>query len=92
MSRFSSSPPAAGRVLEPSWSGSSNYSRFSISPASIASFSLTHLTDSDIEQGGKWHQTCSGIYTGLKEQSHIVGGCQEFDKKMDTTPICVELI
>ncbi|KAK9535001.1 hypothetical protein VZT92_007409 [Zoarces viviparus] len=52
-SRFSSSPPAAGgRVLEPSWSGSSNYSRFSISPASIASFSLTHLTDSDIEQGG----------------------------------------
>ncbi|XP_068575078.1 serine/threonine-protein kinase LMTK2 [Cebidichthys violaceus] len=51
-SRFSSSPPAAGRVLEPSWTGSSNYSRFSISPASIASFSLTHLTDSDIEQGG----------------------------------------
>ncbi|KAG7243587.1 hypothetical protein INR49_011144 [Caranx melampygus] len=51
-SRFSSPPPAAGRVLEPSWSTSSNYSRFSISPASIASFSLTHLTDSDIEQGG----------------------------------------
>uniref|UniRef100_A0A8C3ATK3 non-specific serine/threonine protein kinase n=1 Tax=Cyclopterus lumpus TaxID=8103 RepID=A0A8C3ATK3_CYCLU len=51
-SRFSSSPPAAGRVLEPSWTSSSNYSRFSISPASIASFSLTHLTDSDIEQGG----------------------------------------
>nr|XP_019958410.1 PREDICTED: serine/threonine-protein kinase LMTK2 isoform X1 [Paralichthys olivaceus] len=51
-SRFSSPPPAAGRVLEPSWSSSSNYSRFSISPASIASFSLTHLTDSDIEQGG----------------------------------------
>ncbi|XP_057716972.1 serine/threonine-protein kinase LMTK2 [Corythoichthys intestinalis] len=34
------------------WGSSSNYSRFSISPASIASFSLTHLTDSDIEQGG----------------------------------------
>lgn len=53
--RFSSPPPVAGRVLEPSWSSSSNYSRFSISPASIASFSLTHLTDSDIEQGGKFH-------------------------------------
>lgn len=51
-SRFSSPPPAVGRVLEPSWTSSSNYSRFSISPASIASFSLTHLTDSDIEQGG----------------------------------------
>uniref|UniRef100_A0A8C9ZV85 Serine/threonine-protein kinase LMTK2 n=1 Tax=Sander lucioperca TaxID=283035 RepID=A0A8C9ZV85_SANLU len=51
-SRFSSPPPAAGRVLEPSWTSSSNYSRFSISPASIANFSLTHLTDSDIEQGG----------------------------------------
>ncbi|XP_028455096.1 serine/threonine-protein kinase LMTK2 [Perca flavescens] len=51
-SRFSSPPPAAGRVLEPSWTSSSNYSRFSISPASIATFSLTHLTDSDIEQGG----------------------------------------
>ncbi|XP_068434213.1 serine/threonine-protein kinase LMTK2 [Clinocottus analis] len=50
--RFYSSPPATGSVLEPSWSSSSNYSRFSISPASIASFSLTHLTDSDIEQGG----------------------------------------
>lgn len=50
--RFSSPPPATGRVLEPSWTSSSNYSRFSISPASIASFSLTHLTDSDIEQGG----------------------------------------
>ncbi|XP_068192158.1 serine/threonine-protein kinase LMTK2 isoform X2 [Antennarius striatus] len=51
-SRFSSPPPVVGRVLEPSWTSSSNYSRFSISPASIASFSLTHLTDSDIEQGG----------------------------------------
>ncbi|KAM9345575.1 serine/threonine-protein kinase LMTK2 [Symphorus nematophorus] len=51
-SRFSSPPPTVGRVLEPSWTSSSNYSRFSISPASIASFSLTHLTDSDIEQGG----------------------------------------
>ncbi|KAM7386783.1 hypothetical protein PAMA_009418 [Pampus argenteus] len=51
-SHLSSPPTAAGRVLEPSWTSSSNYSRFSISPASIASFSLTHLTDSDIEQGG----------------------------------------
>ncbi|XP_074552616.1 serine/threonine-protein kinase LMTK2 [Halichoeres trimaculatus] len=48
-SRFTS-PPST--MLEPSWTGASNYSRFSISPASIASFSLTHLTDSDIEQGG----------------------------------------
>ncbi|XP_062840899.1 serine/threonine-protein kinase LMTK2 isoform X2 [Trichomycterus rosablanca] len=45
------SPPPASRTSESSWS-SSTYSRFSISPASIASFSLTHLTDSDIEQGG----------------------------------------
>uniref|UniRef100_A0A672G695 Serine/threonine-protein kinase LMTK2 n=1 Tax=Salarias fasciatus TaxID=181472 RepID=A0A672G695_SALFA len=51
-SGFSSPASIAGRVLEPSWNTSSNYSRFSISPASIASFSLTHLTDSDIEQGG----------------------------------------
>ncbi|KAM3863615.1 serine/threonine-protein kinase LMTK2 [Diretmus argenteus] len=51
-SRFFSPSPAAGRMPEPSWTSSSNYSRFSISPASIASFSLTHLTDSDIEQGG----------------------------------------
>ncbi|XP_037112848.1 serine/threonine-protein kinase LMTK2 isoform X2 [Syngnathus acus] len=46
---------AATRISSPavaSWGNSSNYSRFSISPASIASFSLTHLTDSDIEQGG----------------------------------------
>uniref|UniRef100_A0A665VZE6 non-specific serine/threonine protein kinase n=1 Tax=Echeneis naucrates TaxID=173247 RepID=A0A665VZE6_ECHNA len=62
-SRFSSPPPAGGHVLEPSWTSSSNYSRFSISPANIASFSLTHLTDSDIEQGGKSNmgsnQTCT---------------------------------
>ncbi|XP_047427902.1 serine/threonine-protein kinase LMTK2 [Mugil cephalus] len=51
-SSFSSPTPAVARALETSWSSSSNYSRFSISPASIASFSLTHLTDSDIEQGG----------------------------------------
>uniref|UniRef100_A0A667YIC8 non-specific serine/threonine protein kinase n=1 Tax=Myripristis murdjan TaxID=586833 RepID=A0A667YIC8_9TELE len=51
-SHYSSPPPSVGRMSEPSWSSSSNYSRFSISPASIASFSLTHLTDSDIEQGG----------------------------------------
>lgn len=49
-----STPPSAGRALQPTWSNSSSYSRFSISPANIASFSLTHLTDSDIEQGGKW--------------------------------------
>lgn len=48
------SPPPANRTLEQSWNSPSNYSRFSISPASIASFSLTHLTDSDIEQGGKF--------------------------------------
>ncbi|KAM9392826.1 serine/threonine-protein kinase LMTK2 isoform 2-T2 [Pholidichthys leucotaenia] len=51
-SSFSSLAPAAGHMLEPSWTTTSSYSRFSISPASIASFSLTHLTDSDIEQGG----------------------------------------
>ncbi|KAM9745168.1 serine/threonine-protein kinase LMTK2 [Menidia menidia] len=51
VSKAMSTPgPAIG--LERSWSSSSNYSRFSISPASIANFSLTHLTDSDIEQGG----------------------------------------
>uniref|UniRef100_A0A8D0G4Z9 LMTK2 n=1 Tax=Sphenodon punctatus TaxID=8508 RepID=A0A8D0G4Z9_SPHPU len=46
------SPPPPSRSLEQSWSHSSPYSRFSISPANIASFSLTHLTDSDTEQGG----------------------------------------
>ncbi|KAI1895989.1 hypothetical protein AGOR_G00090190 [Albula goreensis] len=46
------SPPPPGRTLEGSWSSSNTYSRFSISPASLASFSLTHLTDSDMEQGG----------------------------------------
>lgn len=43
---------SAPSVREPHWTTTSSYSRFSISPASIASFSLTHLTDSDIEQGG----------------------------------------
>uniref|UniRef100_A0A669CVM2 non-specific serine/threonine protein kinase n=1 Tax=Oreochromis niloticus TaxID=8128 RepID=A0A669CVM2_ORENI len=52
VSSFSSPAPAVGSMLDTSWTGSSSYSRFSISPASIASFSLTHLTDSDIEQGG----------------------------------------
>ncbi|MBN3311551.1 LMTK2 kinase, partial [Atractosteus spatula] len=51
-SRYFSPPPPA-RAAEPSWASPSAYSRFSISPASIAGFSLTHLTDSDIEQGGK---------------------------------------
>lgn len=46
------SPPPVNCTLEQSWNSPSNYSRFSISPASMASFSLTHLTDSDIEQGG----------------------------------------
>ncbi|XP_072453927.1 serine/threonine-protein kinase LMTK2 isoform X1 [Notamacropus eugenii] len=46
------SPPPPSRSIEQSWSHASPYSRFSISPANIASFSLTHLTDSDIEQGG----------------------------------------
>ncbi|XP_036408553.1 serine/threonine-protein kinase LMTK2-like [Megalops cyprinoides] len=46
------SPPPPGRATEQTWTSPSTYSRFSISPASIASFSLTHLTDSDTEQGG----------------------------------------
>ncbi|XP_063170657.1 serine/threonine-protein kinase LMTK2 isoform X2 [Candoia aspera] len=46
------SPPPPPRSPEQEWSHPSPYSRFSISPATIASFSLTHLTDSDIEQGG----------------------------------------
>lgn len=46
------SPPPPARTLDQNWSHSSPYSRFSISPANMASFSLTHLTDSDIEQGG----------------------------------------
>ncbi|XP_072337648.1 serine/threonine-protein kinase LMTK2 [Scyliorhinus torazame] len=47
------SPPPSSRTLEQKWTDtSSSYSRFSISPSNIASFSLTHLTDSDIEQGG----------------------------------------
>lgn len=46
------SPPPPPRSAEQSWPQTAPYSRFSISPASIASFSLTHLTDSDIEPGG----------------------------------------
>ncbi|CAN8191919.1 unnamed protein product [Coccothraustes coccothraustes] len=46
------SPPPPSRTLDQNWSHSSPYSRFSISSANMASFSLTHLTDSDIEQGG----------------------------------------
>ncbi|KAL9835518.1 serine/threonine-protein kinase LMTK2 [Geothlypis trichas] len=46
------SPPPPSRTVDQNWSHSSPYSRFSISPANMASFSLTHLTDSDIEQGG----------------------------------------
>ena len=47
------SPPPPPRSTEPSWPHMAPYSRFSITPASIASFSLTHLTDSDVEQGGE---------------------------------------
>uniref|UniRef100_A0A8C9JBP0 Lemur tyrosine kinase 2 n=1 Tax=Panthera tigris altaica TaxID=74533 RepID=A0A8C9JBP0_PANTA len=46
------SPPPPPRSAEQSWPHTPPYSRFSISPANIASFSLTHLTDSDMEQGG----------------------------------------
>ncbi|KAM3826495.1 serine/threonine-protein kinase LMTK2 isoform 1-T1 [Vipera latastei] len=46
------SPPPPPRSPEQDWFRPSPYSRFSISPANMASFSLTHLTDSDIEQGG----------------------------------------
>ncbi|XP_066129454.1 serine/threonine-protein kinase LMTK2 isoform X2 [Saccopteryx bilineata] len=46
------SPPPPPRSVEQSWPHAAPCSRFSISPASIASFSLTHLTDSDIEPGG----------------------------------------
>ncbi|XP_028824425.1 serine/threonine-protein kinase LMTK2 [Denticeps clupeoides] len=49
------SPSVASQYFSPSpqqsWIAPSTYSRFAINP-SIASFSLTHLTDSDIEQGG----------------------------------------
>ncbi|XP_018091905.1 serine/threonine-protein kinase LMTK2 isoform X2 [Xenopus laevis] len=46
------SPPPPTRSPDQNWTHSSSYSRFSISPANIASFSITHVTDSDIEQGG----------------------------------------
>ncbi|MBN3303848.1 LMTK2 kinase, partial [Amia calva] len=66
------SPPPPSRLAEQGWSNPSTYSRFSISPASIASFSLTHLTDSDVEQGGKHppttpprHHTHNGHRTHL---------------------------
>lgn len=51
-SKYFSPPPPPPRSAEQSWPHAVPYSRFSISPASIASFSLTHLTDSDIEPGG----------------------------------------
>lgn len=63
--------PPGGCAPEPSWSSSnSNYSRFSISPASIASFSLTHLTDSDTEQGGKWE--CTNTNKLQKTDRHVL--------------------
>ncbi|XP_073504095.1 serine/threonine-protein kinase LMTK2 isoform X2 [Phyllobates terribilis] len=48
------SPPPPPRSPDQSWTHAPApfYSRFSISPANIANFSLTHLTDSDMEQGG----------------------------------------
>ncbi|XP_069839918.1 serine/threonine-protein kinase LMTK2 [Dendropsophus ebraccatus] len=48
------SPPPPPRSPDQSWTHAPApfYSRFSIAPANIANFSLTHLTDSDIEQGG----------------------------------------
>eukprot|EP00079_Xenopus_tropicalis_P008688 XP_002932018.2 PREDICTED: serine/threonine-protein kinase LMTK2 [Xenopus tropicalis] len=49
-SKYFSPPPP--RSSDQNWTHTPSYSRFSISPANIASFSLTHLTDSDIEQGG----------------------------------------
>ncbi|KAF0882843.1 LMTK2 kinase, partial [Crocuta crocuta] len=52
------SPPPPPRSAEQSWPHTPPYSRFSISPANIASFSLTHLTDSDIEQGGERGAVC----------------------------------
>ena len=52
------SPPPPPRSTEQSWPHTPPYSRFSISPANIASFSLTHLTDSDMEQGGERRAVC----------------------------------
>ncbi|XP_044130404.1 serine/threonine-protein kinase LMTK2 [Bufo gargarizans] len=48
------SPPPQPRSPDESWTNAPApfYSRFSISPANLANFSLTHLTDSDMEQGG----------------------------------------
>ncbi|XP_069590321.1 serine/threonine-protein kinase LMTK2 isoform X2 [Ranitomeya imitator] len=48
------SPPPPPRSPDQSWTHAPApfFSRFSISPANIANFSLTHLTDSDMEQGG----------------------------------------
>lgn len=51
-SKYFSPPPPPPRSAEQSWPPAAPRSRFSISPASIASFSLTHLTDSDMEPGG----------------------------------------
>ncbi|XP_061455164.1 serine/threonine-protein kinase LMTK2 isoform X2 [Rhineura floridana] len=63
------SPPPLPRSSEQSWSSPLPYSRFSISPANIASFSLTHLTDSDTEQGGKYFPSSSTLlhHCGFKQ-------------------------
>ena len=73
-SSFFCPPPATGRKSEAtSWTPSPNYSRFSISPASIANFSLTHLTDSDIEQGGEW----GAVHIHRKPSTHYLQGVKE---------------
>lgn len=59
------SPPPPPRSVEQSWPHAAPCSRFSISPASIASFSLTHLTDSDMEQGGELGGLRAGGLGGL---------------------------
>lgn len=59
------SPPPPPRSTEQSWPHTPPYSRFSISPANIASFSLTHLTDSDIEQGGERRAGCQPVRPSL---------------------------
>ncbi|XP_023665051.2 serine/threonine-protein kinase LMTK2-like isoform X1 [Paramormyrops kingsleyae] len=46
------SPPPPSRPGEQIWTPPSSYSRFSVSPSNMARFSLTHFTDSDMEQEG----------------------------------------
>ncbi|XP_048870682.1 serine/threonine-protein kinase LMTK2-like isoform X2 [Brienomyrus brachyistius] len=51
LSRCLSTPPPS-RTGEQIWTPPSSYSRFSVSPSNMARFSLTHFTDSDMEQEG----------------------------------------